>query len=326
MNAFAARRRALVLLASSALLPAARAQSRPLAFIVPQPAGNPTDGIARKLQPVLQKELGQTVLVENHPGAGGSLGVNKALASGADAQSLLITSQTESILTPLTMASARYKPDDLRCVALAGSGPYVLIGRADLPAANHAELVALARRSSGRPLSFAHIGEGSMIHLVGERWSRKVGAPLTHVPYKGVPPVVQDVLGGQVDLTFVPVGGPTVALLDSGKVRVYGSSGPTVLPKLPRVPLLSALDPALTDFVHTTWAAVFVPRTTPEAAVQRLQRALAVGLADADVQAYLDAGGGERPGPMSAADLDRFYQGETRLYQALARDLGVTAR
>ena len=188
MNVLPIRRRDLILLAATSMAPlAVPAQSRPLSFIVPQPAGNPTDGIARKVQPLLQKELGQPVVVENIPGAGGSLGVNKALAAGADGQVLLITSQTEPILTPITMLGARYTPEDLRCVALMGSGPYVLASRADLPADNHAELVALAKRSSGRPLSFAHIGEGSMIHLVGERWSRMVGAPLTHVPYRGVP-------------------------------------------------------------------------------------------------------------------------------------------
>ena len=327
MNGLPIQRRELVLLAASSLLPPAlRAQSRPLSFIVPQPAGNPTDGIARKLQPLLQKELGQTVMVENIPGAGGSLGVTKALAAGADGQALLITSQTEPILTPIAMAGARYKPEDLRCLALVGSGPYVLVGRADLPAANHAELVALAKGSSSRPLSFAHIGEGSMIHLVGERWSRMVGAPLTHVPYKGVPPIVQDLLGGQIDLTFLPAGAPTVAMIESGKLRVYGSSGATVFPKLERVPLLSRLDPAMAGFVHSTWSAVFVPRAAPEQAAQRLHRSLAAALADPDVQAFLDAGGGERAAPMSLAELDRFYQGEARLYQALARELNVTAR
>ena len=260
------RRAMLVFGAACTLSLAARAQpsQRPLTFVVPQPAGNPTDALVRKLQPALQKELGQSIIVDNTPGAGGSLGVRKALAAGGDGQVLLITSQTESILTPIALASARYKPEDLRCVALAGSGPYLLVGRADLPAESHAELVALARRSRERPLNFAHIGSGSMIHLIGERWSRKVGAPLNHVPYKGVPPVIQDLLGKQIDLTFVPLGGSTAELVESGKVRVFGSSGATASARLPKVPPLSTLDPALSDFVHISWAAVFVPRATAE--------------------------------------------------------------
>ena len=327
MNDSLIGRRAMLVLGAACTLPlAARAQSSPglLTFIVPQPAGNPTDALTRKLQPALQKELGQSIVVENVPGAGGSLGVRKALAAGGDGQLLLITSQTEPILTPIALAGARYKPEDLRCVALAGSGPYLLVGRADLPATSHAELVDLARRSRERPLSFAHIGPGSMIHLIGERWSRKVGAPLTHVPYKGVPPVIQDLLGKQIDLTFVPLGGPTADLVESGKVRVFGSSGATPSARLPKVPLLSTLDPALADFVHTSWAAVFVPRATTEAAALRLQRALAAALADADVQAFMASTGGDRAGPMTPAALDRFYEGEIRLYQALAKEIGVT--
>ena len=116
-----------------------------------------------------------------------------------------------------------------------------------------------------------------MIHLIGERGSRKVGAPLNHVPYKGVPPVVQDLLGKQIDLTFVPLGGSTADLVESGKVRVFGSSGATPSTRLPKVPAPSTLDPALADFVHTSWAAVFVPRSTTEAAALRLQRADAAG-------------------------------------------------
>jgi tripartite-type tricarboxylate transporter receptor subunit TctC len=323
------RRAMLAFAAGCTLSLGVRAQpsQRPLTFVVPQPAGNPTDALARKLQPALQKELGQSIVIDNTPGAGGSLGVRKALAASGDGgQVLLIASQTEPILTPIALAGARYKPEDLRCVALAGSGPYLLVGRADLPATNHAELVDLARRSRERPLNFAHIGQGSMIHLIGERWSRKVGAPLNHVPYKGVPPVVQDLLGKQVDLSFVPLGGSTAELVESGKVRVFGSSGATAATRLPKVPLLSTLDPALADFVHTSWAAVFVPRATSDAATLRLQRGLAAALADAEVQAYMESTGGDRAAPMTPAELDRFYDGEIRLYQALARDVGVTAQ
>lgn len=322
-------RRALLVLGATGLLSRiahAQPSQRPLVFVVPQPAGNPTDAVARRLLPALQKQLGQPVIVENVPGAGGSLGVYKALASSADGQVLLITSQTEPILTPIGLASARYKPEDLRCVALAGSGPYLLVGRADLPAASHAELVALARRSRERPLSFAHIGQGSMIHLMGERWSRKIGAPLNHVPYKGVPPVIQDLLGRQVDLTFVPLGGATIEMVESGKVRVFGSSGAMPSARVPKVPTLSTLDPALSDFVHTSWAAVFVPRATPEAAALRLHAALAAALGDADVQAFMDATGGDRAPAMTPADLARFYDGEIRLYQALAKEVGITAQ
>lgn len=325
MSARGLDRRAVMALAASAALPLrAVAQARPLPFIVPQPAGNPTDGIARKLQPLLQSLLGQTVVVENVPGAGGSLGVQKALQAPAEAPALLIASQTEPILTPLAIAAARYKPEDFRAVALAGRAAYVLAGRPDLPAASLAELAALARKG-GTPLSFGHIGPGSMIQLLGEQWGRKSGLTLTHVPYRGVPPMVQDLMGGQIDLTFLPMGGSTPTLIESGKVRAYGITTAAALPRFPKLVPLAQQDRALADFVYGTWGAVLVPRSAPEATVQRLHQALAKALADADVRTYNLTNGMEPPPePLTLAQLDAFYQGETRLYQALARELGVT--
>lgn len=324
--AWPTRRATMLALAAAATLPlGARAQSRPLAFIVPQPAGNPTDGIARKLQPLLQAALGQTVIVENVPGAGGALGVQKVLQAPADQPVLLIASQTEPILTPMALANARYTPEALRAVALVGRAAYVLAGHADLPATSLVELGALARQSTAKPLSFGHIGQGSMIHLLHEQWARKSGVTLTQVPYRGVPPVVQDLMGGQIDLTFLPMGGSTPTLIEGGKVRAYGVTTAAALPRFPRLVPLAQQDKALADFVYGTWAAVLVPRTTPEARVQALHQALAKALQDPDVRSYaLGSGVEPPPEPLTLAQLEQFYQGETRLYQTLARELGVT--
>lgn len=313
------------MLGIAGLLPhgALHAQStRPLKFVVPQPAGNPTDGIARKLQPLFQSLLGQPVLVENLPGAGGSIGIQRVLSSNEP--QLLITSQTEPILTPLAMAGARYKPEELRCIALAGRTTYVLAGRPNLPASNLAELTALARGSSGSPLSYGHIGQGSMIHLIGEHWSRKAGGTLTHVPYKGVPPIVQDLMGSQIDLTFLPMGGSTPTLIDTGKVKAYGITWADPLASQPKLLPLGRQDKALAGFDYGTWAAVLVPRSTPENTVQQLHQALSKALENTELQQYTSAGGVVSAGPMSLAELDRFYQQETRLYQTLAREIGVT--
>jgi tripartite-type tricarboxylate transporter receptor subunit TctC len=325
MNTFKLSRRALAAVALAGMfLGAAQAQTgRVLTIVVPQPAGNPTDGIARKIQPLLQKLLDQTVVVENQPGAGGSIGLHKVLGAPADGQILVITSQTEPILTPLAMANVRYKPEDLRAVALVGRTAYVLAGRPDLPATTLAELTALARQSGAKPLSHGHIGEGSMIQLLGEQWGRKAGVQLTQVPYKGVPPLIQDLMGGQIDLGFQPLGGSTVALADSGKLRVYGTTAAVAWSRLPKVAPLSQQDKSLGGFVYGTWAALLMPRATPEATVQRLHQAIATALKDPDVQAYVQTSGIEMSEPMSLPQLDRFYQAETLLYQGLARELGV---
>lgn len=295
---------------------------RRITLVVPQPAGNPTDALARKIQPLLQKELGQTVVVENHPGAGGSIGVRKLLAMPGEA--ILIASQTESILTPLAVAGARYQADDLRVIALAGRAAYVLAGRPDLPATTLAELVALAKMTDRPPLSHGHIGPGSMIFLLGEQWSRKLGLSLTQVPYKGVPPAVQDLMGGQIDLSFIPLGGSTQALIETGKVRAFGITSAAASPQLPRLAPLSKQNGALSDFVYGTWAALLVPRATSEAAVKRLDSAMARVLQDAEIRAYLQSTGTELVEPMSLQQLDVFYRSETSLYRRLAVELGVT--
>jgi tripartite-type tricarboxylate transporter receptor subunit TctC len=315
------RRHLLALaLASGAGTLHAQLGGRPVSFIVPQPAGNPSDGMARKVQPLLQKELGATVVVENLPGAGGSIGLAKALAPAQGTQALMIASQTEPILTPLAWASVRYRPEDFRCVGLLGRCPYVLIGRPDLPARTHAELLALGRGAGAKPLSYGHIGAGSMIHLLGAEWSRLARVPLTHVPYKGVPPAVQDLMGGQIDLTFAPLAGTIPSLLESGKVRVYGS---TAAAPTARVPALARLDPTLAGFVHGTWGAVFVPASAPADFTARVHKALAEALQDAEVLAYLDGTGMERPAPQTLAQLEAFYRTETALYQRMAREIGI---
>jgi tripartite-type tricarboxylate transporter receptor subunit TctC len=301
----------------------AQPSSGPLTFIVHQPAGNPTDALARKLQPALQNQLKQTVVVENFPGAGGSLGVNRAIASGRDSATLIITSQTEPILTPITVASARYKAEDLRCLSLIGTGPYVLAGRPDLPVTTLQDLAAPSRRTSDKPLSFGHIGHGSMIHLIGEQLSRKLKGNFTFVPYKGVPPLVQDLIGGQIDLSFVPLAGPTANLIETGKIRAFGTTATSPSPRIPSLPLLSRLDPTLTDFVYSSWAAVFAPKATPAAQIEKFHAALAVATADAEFRAFIEAAAIERAEAMSLVALERFYQGEILTYRQLAKEIGI---
>lgn len=294
-----------------------------ISFIVPQPAGNPTDAQARKMQPALQKELGATLIVENLAGAGGSLGVRRLLSATPETTPLLIASQTEPILTPLAMTSARYKPEDLRMVGLVGYTPYVLVGRPGLPAASLQELLALAHQPAGKELTLGHIGYGSMIHLLGERWARTSAVGITAVPYKGLPPMLQDLMGGQIDLSFLPLGGNIPSLIEMGKVKAYGLTAEAASPRLPRLPTLGQGDKRLADFVYRTWAAVFVARALPDTSVRRLHAALAVTLRDPDVIAYSQSNSVEIAEAMSLDQLERFYAGEIRLYQGMARELGL---
>lgn len=294
-------------------------------IVVPQPAGNPTDGVARKLQPLLQKELGQTVIVENVPGAGGSIGVQKALGqTQPNNLSLIIVSQTEPILTPMTIKQARYKAEDFQAVAVVARLPYILVARPNLSASTPAQVTELAKTASA-PLNFGNIGPGSMIHLLGEQWARKNGATLNQIPYKGVPPVAQDLMGGQIDLTFLPLGGATLSMIQSGKLKAIATSGASSPAQLPSVPSIAKSDTKMSDFVYCTWIALLMPAKTPPAVVTRLNRALVVAMRDPEFQSYVSISGMDLVSANSLPELDRFYKEETRLYQDLARKIGVTA-
>lgn len=320
------RRSLLVAMAAGAAGPLALAQTgRHVTIIVPQPAGNPSDVFARKLQLQMQRALGQTVIVENQPGAGGAIGVQRMLNLPADGMTAVMVSQTEPILTPATLASVRYKPAQMRPVGLLGRTSYVLAGRPDLPAQTHAELLALARQAdkAGKPLSFGHIGQGSMIHLMGAQWAQLCGVQLSHIPYRGVPPAVQDLAGRQIDLSFVPLGGLALDLMQTGKLRAFGSTAEQSPALLPQVAPLKTQDPALRTFVHTAWGALLVPRGVPEAATQRLHAAFEAAMRDPEVQAFLRSQGTDPQSPLSLAALDNFYQTEIQTHQALTRAVGV---
>ena len=320
------RRSMLVALAAGAGGHIALAQTgRHVTIIVPQPAGNPSDVFARKIQLLMQRSLGQTVIVENQPGAGGAIGVQRMLNLPADGMTAVMVSQTEPILTPATLVSARYKPGQMRPVGLLGRTSYVLAGRPDLPAQTHAELVVLARQADkvGKPLSFGHIGQGSMIHLMGAQWAQLCGVQLSHIPYRGVPPAVQDLAGAQIDLSFVPLGGLALDLILSGKLRAFGSTADQSPALLPHVAPLKTLDPALRTFVHTAWGALLVPRGVPDAATQRLHAAFEVAMRDAEIRAFLRSQGTDPQTPLSLDALDKFYQSEIQTHQALARAVGL---
>lgn len=300
--------------------------STPITVIVPQPAGNPSDVFIRKLLPTMQRVLGRTLMVENLPGAGGAIGLHKVLNAPPDGSTIAVVSQTEPILTPISMVAARYKPESLRLVGLFGRTSYLLTGRADLAATTLPQLVALAQRSQEKPLTFGHIGNGGMIHLLGAQWSRACALPLTHVPYRGVPPMVQDLASGQIDLSFVPLGGTTMQLLTTGRLRVYGNTAAEPASLLPEVRPLSAQEPRLLrDFVYGAWGGVVVPRAAPQAAASALHEAFSAAMREPEVLAFLKENGTEPQSPLSLAALEQFYQGETRTYQSLARSIGIVA-
>lgn len=297
---------------------------RVVTLVVPSPAGNPTDAMARRLQPVLAKALRQTVIVENVAGAAGTLGATKVASSTPDGHTVLVSTPSELILSPLTIQATRYQPADFRMVGLFGRIPYVLVSRPTLPQSTLAELLTMKNVPGAAPLSYGSAGPGSLIHLIGAHFGKVTGIPLLHSPYRGVPPMMQDLMGSQLDLGFLPLGGSTPGYIEQGKLRAYGITSSEPYPLFPTYTPLSGQHPSLRDFHFDVWAGFHLPRTVPDAVAQRWNRAFFEATADAEFREWARGSGTQLVPPMTTTQLDTFYASEVTRYQSLAKAVGVS--
>ncbi len=294
---------------------------KPVTLVVPWPAGGPSDFVARQVQNDVQRALAQPLVIENIGGVGGALGVQKMLM-GSDGHTALLGSPLELIIPPLTLASVKYKPTDLRLVAQLVKAPLVLVARKDLPANTVDELLALAAQRKGQPLTMANTGTGSMFHLVAERFAQATGSEFIHVPYRGSAPAMGDLMGGQVDLMFTIYAGPIPATIADGKLKAIGLATARPLPRVPQIAALAA-HPRLAGFEFDSWAGVQLPRNTPDDVAQRLNKAMYEAMANPQVRQAFEAVGNTVVAPQSLAELDRLYAAEIARYQAIARAINL---
>lgn len=300
---------------------------KPVTLMVPYPAGGVSDVIARSLNNVLAKHLGQPVIVENLGGASGGIAAQKVLNSAPDGHVIFQGSPNELILAPLSNAAVKYKPEDFRLVQMITINPLVMLARKDLPAANGDELVAYARKSAseGKPLTFASVGPGSLYHLLGEHMAKVTGIPMTHIPYKGGAPAVQDLLGGQVDIFMTPYGKGQVQMVEDGKLKAVAVLSAERQDLFKQVPALNE-SKALKGFVFETWAGFFVHKDTPEPVVQALHKALGEVANDATVRSALEAQAMIVPRPQPLAALGKIYADNTSRYQTMAKSMRLQAQ
>lgn len=322
MSTFPTRRAALLagLALSAGTAFAQTWPAKPVTLVVPWPAGGPSDFVARQIQNDVAKALGQPLVVENIGGVGGALGVQKML-TGSDGHTLLLGSPLELIIPPLTLATVKYKPTDLRMVAQLVKAPLVLVARKDLPANTVDELIALAARQ-GKPLTVANTGPGSMFHLTAEKFGQQIGVPLTHIPYRGSAPAMGDLMGGQVDLMFTIFAGPIPATFADGKLKAIGLATTQPLAKFPHIAGLAA-HPKLAGFEFDSWAGIQVPRSTPDEVAQRLNKALYEAMQNPATRQAFESAGNLVVAPMGLADLERTYQGEIARYTAIAKAINL---
>jgi tripartite-type tricarboxylate transporter receptor subunit TctC len=304
--------------------------SRTMSLMVPYPAGGLSDVIARTVAPQLSKGVGQSVIVENLAGAGGSVAAQKVLNTAADGHVLYQGSPNELILTPMVLSSVKYKSEDWRMVQMIGAFPMAVLARKGLAANTIDELVELARKqaAAGKPLSYGSVGIGSFYHVVGAHFAHLIGAEMTHIPYKGGAPMFQDMGGENVDLAFFVVGESTLALADQGRLKVLATmapSGKVEAEFLRRFPAVND-SKSVKDFAFNTWTGFFVRKDTPEPVVQALNKSLASAMSDPGIKASLQKIGGDVPAMMSLDEARREYEAQTARFRAIARSIKLEAQ
>lgn len=290
---------------------------KPLRIIVPFTPGGIVDNIARVVGEQLQTRLGQTVIVENKTGAGGAIGTDAAMRSAPDGYTLLCVSPGHAVL-PSLVKSARWNPTtDFRGVAGIGIVPNVIVVNPKVPVGNLKELLERAKTTN---ISYGTAGNGTSNHLSGELLAQMAGVKFTHVPYKGQPEAVNDLLGGNIDM--MPL---TTAIakghMATGKLRglaVTTAKRAAALPELPTV----AEAANLPDYEVGTWFGFVVPGKTPDPIVARLAQEVAAVLAMPEVKAKLSAMGMELA-PQSPAEFDRYVAAEFSKWAKVMKAAGI---
>lgn len=310
------------LLLGAAAAMAQGSPTKPVNLMVPYPAGGPFDAIARIFFNPLGKELGQQVLVENLGGVSGALAAQKVLAAPADGQYVFQGSPNEVILSPLANAAVKLKTEDFRLVHPVADAVMVFVTRKDLPAGSVDELIALARKSPDRPLTYGSVGIGSLYHLILENVRAQTGVKLAHVPYKGNAPLLQDIAGGQVDFAVLVCSAAMGALADQGRLKVIGQLGAQRSELLKNVPAANE-GQALKNFSYKIWTGFMVPKSTPEDVVMRLHAAIGKTLQDPAVRTQLAAQTQLAAAPMTLAESARFFDAETACYRAIAKQINL---
>jgi tripartite-type tricarboxylate transporter receptor subunit TctC len=294
--------------------------SRPVRIVVPLSPGGFADTPARMLAPRLSEQFGRQFFVENKPGAGGTIGWDFAAKSAPDGHTLVITGTTHLITAHLYKNLAYDVFRDFTHIAMLASGPYVLVVNPQKVAAGSVrELIALAKSKPG-DIDFASSGNGSSQHLVGALFNTMTGTQLNHVPYKGSGPAMQDLLGGQVGVSFAGV--PNVlAHVKSGRLKALGVTTATRWSELPNVPTLA--EAGIPGYEANLWLSISGPANMPPELVQRLNAEIAKALRDPELQASFRAGGVDAT-ILSPQELLALTRAEYEKWGRVVRDTGAT--
>jgi tripartite-type tricarboxylate transporter receptor subunit TctC len=305
--------------AASAQSPDANWPSKPIRMIVPLPAGSAVDLVGRLIAQKIGERLGQTIVVEDRPGASGAIGTEAIVRAAPDGYTIGMATSTTLATGPVLNPKLAYNPtQDITPIALVGVSPYVLVANPNVAAKTVGELIALAKANPGK-ISYSSVGDASLAHLAGLLFSSMAGVTLNHIPYKSSTQAVIDLNEGRIDTQFsiLPT---TLQFIRAGKLRALAVTTEKRLEELPDVPTFD--EAGLKGFEATLWLAVIAPKGLPPSVTERLNREIVAAAALPDVKKIWAAQGIYPEGSTPAALGDRVSRDIAKWRDVITR-LGV---
>ncbi|KQP12521.1 tripartite tricarboxylate transporter substrate binding protein [Pseudorhodoferax sp. Leaf267] len=291
---------------------------RPIQLLIPYPPGGSTDLIARPLSIKLQERLGQPVVLDYKPGAGGTVASQAAARAKPDGHTFIMVLAAHAINASLYPKLPYDTRKDFAPVSLVANLPLLASGSPSLKARSIAELIAEAKANPGK-ITYGSAGNGNTSHLAVEYFASVAGIKLSHVPYKGSAPMVNAMLAGEVQLSFDSAS-TSLPHVQSGRLHGLAVTGNTRLPMIANVPTMAQA--GLPGFVVNGWYAVLAPAGTPAAIVERMSREIAAVVAQPEIRAQLEAGGYQLVGSTPAA-LDTHIDAEIERWAKVVKDSGA---
>jgi tripartite-type tricarboxylate transporter receptor subunit TctC len=303
-------------------LPLAAAQAypdKPIRVIVPVPAGGTPDVVARMVAPGLSTLLGQQLVIDNRGGAGGLIGAELAARAVPDGYTVFFSSPGSLTILPHLQKQVAYDTlKDFAPISLVSIGPFLLITHPSVPARTVKELIALARAEPGK-LNYASAGNGAANHLAMELFKSMAGVNITHVPYKGAPQAVTDLIGGSVNLMFNSIP-PVLQHIKTGRLRLLAVASAKRSPQLPDVPTVS--EAGVPGYEAITWFGLLAPAKTPKPIIARLNDVMVKVVHAPDLKSQLEIQGYDPVGS-SPEEFAAFIRAESEKYAKVVKFSGA---
>ncbi|WP_375789632.1 Bug family tripartite tricarboxylate transporter substrate binding protein [Bradyrhizobium sp. Pha-3] len=307
----------------TAALPARAADypTRPIKLVVPYAAGGPTDVLGRLVGEYLGRDLKQVVVVENKAGAQGAIGAEAVARSDPDGYTLFVTAASIFVLNPLLYKKLPYDPArDFRLLSVITDAPLIMEVHPSVPAKTIAEFVAYAKKNPGK-LNFGSAGTGGTVHLAGEMFKQMAGVEMTHVPYKGAGPALQDLLSGNIQLMFDTLG-TALPPVKSGMLRALGVSSAERIPDLPDLPTIA--ESGYPDYAVSVWYGIAAPSKVPDEIAGKIKASLDRALNDEAFRASLVRIGFPPLRVKSQAEIDKFVDTDRARWAGVVKALNIS--